>query len=146
MAFDPKTNRLYVWCKKCKGDSKAKVATGYALIQSIDGQLKVDRSFAIPIEAIRSLDNTMAKSFKASAMAKHPTRDEWYIISSIDKALLVTDADFEVKKVVRFERRTFEQPEGMTFDDQLHLYISSEAGSKAEGRIYKIKMLQNSND
>ncbi len=139
MAYDTQTKRLHVLCKSCKEDKKAKTTTGYLLNLSSDGALSVENTFVINIDEIRQLDKTMGKSFKASAMAKHPTKEEWYIISSVDRALIVTSRDFNVEQVVRFDRDTFEQPEGLTFDEQLNLYISSEAGNKAEAKIYRIK-------
>lgn len=139
MAYDFQTNKLYLLCKSCKEDKKAKTTTGYVLSLSSDGELLLEKTFAIQNQEIRQLDNTMSKSFKASAMAKHPTKEEWYIISSVDKALIVTNSDFGVQQVIRFERSAFEQPEGLTFDEELNLYISSEAGNKAEANIYRIK-------
>lgn len=139
MAYDPQAKRLHVLCKSCKDDKKTKATTGYILNLSSDGALSVENTFVIRIDEIRQLDKTMGKSFKASAMAKHPVKDEWYIISSVDRSLIVTNDDFIVQRVIRFERDTFEQPEGLTFDEQLNLYISSEAGNKAEAKIYRIK-------
>ncbi|MDR2283464.1 MAG: SdiA-regulated domain-containing protein [Sphingobacterium sp.] len=139
MAYDTQTKKLHVLCKSCKDDKKAKTTTGYQLNLSSDGALSVEKTFVINIDEIKQLDKTMGKSFKASAMAKHPTKEEWYIISSVDRALIVTNKDFSVQQVIRFERDTFEQPEGLTFDEQLNLYISSEAGNKAEAKIYRIK-------
>lgn len=139
MAYDTQTKRLYVLCKSCKDDKKAKTTTGYVLNLAPDGVLSVEKTFVIDIGEIKQLDRTMGRSFKASAMAKHPTKEEWYIISSVDRALIVTNEDFLVQQVIRFERDTFEQPEGLTFDEQLNLYISSEAGNNPEGKIYRIK-------
>lgn len=142
MAFDLQSNRLYVLCKNCRADKKSKTTTGYIFNWSSTGELHMERTFTIDLDEIKQLDKRMSKSFKPSAMAKHPENDEWYILSSIDKALVVTDGDFKVKKVVRFDRKTFEQPEGMIFDEHVNLYISSEAGSKANAKIYKIQQVQ----
>ncbi|MFD2555516.1 SdiA-regulated domain-containing protein [Sphingobacterium tabacisoli] len=142
MAFDSKTNRLYVLCKSCKIDKKTATTTGYILSHSSDGELAVEKTFSINTDEIRQLDKRMAKSFKPSAMAKHPINDEWYIISSIDKALIVTDETFRLKQVVRFDRKIFEQPEGMVFDENLNLYISSEAGDKGHAEICKIQQVK----
>lgn len=138
MSFDTLTNKLYVLCKSCKEDKKEASVTGYVLAQLTEsGDLELERTFSISIDAIRKLDNTMSKSFKPSAMAKSLLKNEWYILSSVDKAILVTDENFIAKEVVRFDRKTFQQPEGIGFDREGNMYISSEAGDSGQAVLYQ---------
>jgi uncharacterized protein YjiK len=86
---------------------------------------------------ITALDPTIKKRIRPSAMTKRVSSDEWYILSSIDRMVLLTDANFKPRKVVRFSHADFEQPEGIAFDQDENLYISSEAGKTKAGKIYQ---------
>ncbi|WP_373564831.1 SdiA-regulated domain-containing protein [Sphingobacterium sp. E70] len=65
--------------------------------------------------------------------------NEWYILSSIDKALVVTDENFHVKSITALDPKLFPQPEGINFDSKFNLYIISEAGDQDKGIIYKFE-------
>lgn len=138
MSFDSLTNKLYVLCKSCKEDKKIESTSGYILGWSPKADsLVLENTFSISIDSIKKLDVSMAKSFKPSAMARHPSDGKWYILSSIDKAIVMTDGNFVPKEIVRFDRQIFEQPEGIGFDSKSNMYISSEAGDKGQAILYQ---------
>ncbi len=139
MSYDSATNQIYVLCKECKVDRKNETVTGYIFKIQDDGQLVRDSTFKIKISALRKLDDSLSKTFKPSAMARHLRNNEWYVLSSIDRSLVVLNNDFEPIKLQRFDRSVFQQPEGMVFDHSYNLYIATEAGGQKNGWIFKIQ-------
>lgn len=142
MAFDPASGSLFLLCKACKADKKRNTVSGYMLARDGDGQLSYADQFTFQVGALSALDKRIKKTFKPSAMAKRSQSGEWYLLSSIDRALVVTDADFNPKHIVHLPRKNFEQPEGIAFDEEGNLYISSEAGRKEQGMIYRFNLIK----
>lgn len=139
MAFSPSSNKLFLLCKVCEVDKKNKTVSGYILSIGNEGKLTLDRPFSLSIHAISTLDKNIKKTFKPSGMAWRQSSNEWYILSSIDLAIVVTDANFKPKNVIPLDRKDFPQPEGIAFDSQEKIYISSEAGNKSRGMIIKFE-------
>jgi len=137
IAIDPLNGLLYILCKSCKIDKQLSTLTGYVLKASDGGNVETVDRFSIEMIRVKALDARIKKSIRPSAMAKRVSTDEWYILSSIDKIILLTDANFKPRKILRFSRSDFEQPEGIAFDKNENLYISSEAGKTKAGKIYQ---------
>jgi len=76
-------------------------------------------------------------SLKPSALAKHPLTHQWYILSSVNKMLLITDDQWKPIDIYPLSAALFTQPEGIAFDKAGNLYISNEKGSGASGTILK---------
>jgi uncharacterized protein YjiK len=70
-------------------------------------------------------------------MAKNPLTKQWYIVSSVNELLVVTDADFKVTAAYSLDHKLFLQPEGLAFDKKGNLYISNEGDEFAKGTILK---------
>ena len=137
MAYDPIHKSLFVLCKECKVDAKNKAVSGYVLSVGHNGVLAYSRTFRLDVSQLSKLYKKIKKTFKPSAMTKRVSSGDWYIVSSIDQALVIADTSFTPKKIVPLPRKDFEQPEGIAFDAEDNLYISSEAGSKKNGKIYR---------
>lgn len=75
--------------------------------------------------------------FRPSALAKNPKTNEWYILSSTNKLLVVADANWKVKTVYPLDLSLFLQPEGIAFDNQNNLYISNEGDKTSKGTVLK---------
>ncbi|WP_343536712.1 hypothetical protein [Sphingobacterium thalpophilum] len=138
---DKSTNQAYVLCKECKADKKQPQTSGYIFTIGPDGGLSPQGEFAVQIDELKKFDPKIKKTFRPSALAKKLDSNEWYILSSVDKALVVTDDHFHVKSVTTLDPKLFPQPEGITFDSKFNLYISSEAGSQDNGIIYKFEKI-----
>ncbi|WP_312340135.1 hypothetical protein [Sphingobacterium sp.] len=136
---DRESNQAYVLCKECKVDRKQAQTSGYIFNMDENGQLQPKGEFAIQLDELKEFDPTIKKTFKPSALAKKADSKEWYILSSIDKALVVTDENFHVKSLHSLDPKMFPQPEGINFDSKFNLYISSEAGHQDKGLIYKFE-------
>lgn len=73
--------------------------------------------------------------FSPSAIAVHPLTGDIYVISTALKRLAILDGKTgKIKTAVALDKKHLPQPEGIAFDAQGRLYISSE-GKDAEGRI-----------
>ena len=139
LGIDTVNHRLAILCKSCKGDRKQNQSTGYFMDYDTKGTVTLGSSFVINSEKVREIYPNFPKVFNPSAITKRNSSGEWYILSSIDKLVLVTDVDFNPKGVIPFSRKMYEQPEGIAFDSKENLYISSEKGKESAGMLYKVK-------
>jgi len=79
--------------------------------------------------------------FSPSGIAIHPITKEVYVISTALKRLVVLNpATGAIKLVVRLDKGLLPQPEGITFDAQGNLFLSSE-GKKQEGLLLKFNYI-----
>lgn len=75
--------------------------------------------------------------FSPSSIAIHPITRDVYITSTAQKRLLVLDYDSgAIKYVVRLDKKMLPQPEGIAFDSNGDMLLSSE-GKKGEGLIIR---------
>jgi hypothetical protein len=133
---DEKTNQLYVLCKNCNTDDK-KSSTGYILKIAANGTITPSGQFTIDVKGIDAQTGKKKGAFRPSALAKNQRTNEWYILSSVNKLIIVTDAAFKVKGVYPIKASVFLQPEGIAFDNQNNLYISNEGDTITPGTVYK---------
>lgn len=136
---DRESNLAYLLCKECKVDRKQPQTSGYIFTIGENGQFQPKGEFAIQLDELKEFDPKIKKTFKPSALAKKADSKEWYILSSVDKALVMTDENFHVKSLTSLDPKMFPQPEGINFDSKFNLYISSEAGNQDKGLIYKFE-------
>lgn len=139
IGIDKVTGSLVVLCKSCKVDGKKDQLTGYILNLNKDGDVAFDKSFVIDLNEASRFYHKFPRVFNPSAITKKISTNEWFILSSIDKLILVTDSAFNLVNVLPFSRKLYEQPEGIAFDSNENLYISSEKGDGKSGMLYKIK-------
>lgn len=76
------------------------------------------------------------KGFCPSAIAQHPISGNWFLLSSIGKALMVLSPDGEILDLVKLNRAVIPQPEGLCFDAQGTLYLSTE-GKEGPARLFQ---------
>ena len=124
--FVDSTGRLFVLCKTCKGDKPSVAVKVYTLIKAANGSYVADTIYHIDVTAITNFLKEEKLSFRPSAFAIQPITKEWYIISSVNKLLVVADADFKVKAAYKLKPNLFRQPEGIAFDKDGNMYVSNE--------------------
>jgi uncharacterized protein YjiK len=76
------------------------------------------------------------KKLRASAMAIHPITGEIYIITSVNKMLLVCNAEGKAVNSWKLAKKKFPQPEGICFLPNGDMFISTEGLSKP-ARLYR---------
>ncbi|MEM1358829.1 MAG: SdiA-regulated domain-containing protein [Bacteroidota bacterium] len=75
---------------------------------------------------------------KPSGVAVDPITGDIYVIASVGKILVVINRESEIKHIELLQEDIFTQPEGITFDAQGNLFISSEGrGGKAKLATFK---------
>lgn len=143
---DPENNRIYILCKSCPVDKKMKQVTGYVFdYQSEKDSLISLGEFKLDLNQIKALNPKLKPSLSPSALAKNPKTKEWFVLSSTNKVLLVTDENWNIKAAHRLNSSTFNQPEGIAFDKDLNLYISNEGDEVNDGNILKFSYLPSNN-
>lgn len=137
---DQQTNQVYFLCKNCKSDKKehnmsGSIFTWDPLAKNLisSGHFTMDLSKLIDQEVI------LRTGLKASALTRNPHTGEWYILSSVNKLLVVATPDWKVKSTYHLNSSIFIQPEGLAFDKEMNLYISNEGDELSAGNILKFK-------
>ncbi|QEC80097.1 SdiA-regulated domain-containing protein [Mucilaginibacter ginsenosidivorax] len=137
MHTDDKSGLVYVLCKHCADDNTTKSSSGTILALQADGTLKQSGSFSVDVKTIEKITGKKKVNFHPSALTQNSKTGEWYILSSVNKMLVVADSNWSVKAVYSLDPAIFNQPEGMAFDNQYNLYISNEGSKTSAGNIFK---------
>ncbi len=135
--FDDTLKKLVLLCKDCESDNKSTAgAYSFDLQQYLYAGL-----YTIDAKAIEEISGPVSRKFKPSAATLNPISGELYILSSINKLLIVADRNGKVKDVYHLNPSIFIQPEGIAFTPGGNLFISSEASETNPATIlfYKFK-------
>ena len=133
------TDEIYVLCKNCPQDDSKKSVTGYEF--HLGDSSQVHKTFQISVKEIKAFTGKVERGFRPSGLAQNPITKDWYIISAVNKLLVVTDSNWKVQQAVPLNGNTFVQPEGIAFDNSGNLYISNEGDDFAEGNVLKFVKL-----
>lgn len=137
---DQQTNQIYVICKNCKSDKKEKKMSGYIFTYNAEKQQLISSgNFSMDVSELIAKEQVLKTGLKASALTRNPHTGEWYILSSVNKLLVIATPDWKIKATHRLSSSTFNQPEGLAFDEQMNLYISNEGDELTAGNILKFK-------
>lgn len=134
---DAASNKLYVLCKHCSDENTSKEGGGTILNIDAASNISAAGSFDINVRRIEKIAGEKKISFHPSALSKNKLTNEWYMLSSVNKMLVVADSTWHVKDVYNLNPSTFVQPEGMAFDSKNNLYISNEGSTTSAGNILK---------
>ncbi len=129
--YNPSINKLELLCKNCDEDKKKEVT-----IFTFDPQTNLFEDSAKILDVSAVFDKMGDKSFhlRASGAAIHPLTGDMYLISAINKLLLVFDRTNNLKSFHRLSG-LFKQPEGITFSDNGTLIISNEAADVGSANL-----------
>lgn len=152
LAYDPAQNRLLLACKGDSGIPNARAFFPFYLdsmrYDTVPAFVITRDSIAAFLQANAALDRwekltelfnpeEPELAFSPSALAIHPLTGEMYILSSVGKLLIVFDpATGAVRHIQKLKKQVLPQPEGICFDQDGTLYISSE-GKEGAGRILR---------
>jgi len=144
LCFDPHYNRILIAAKSKPQNHDAK---SERYIYSYD--LKTKRLLEEPVYSLnvdhltiklKELGNQRTASikggsakrfnFRPASLAVHPITDEIYIISAIDKLLLVMNRQEEILQMESLDPALFAKAEGITFLDDGTMIITNEAAGK----------------
>ena len=139
LAYDHIDDCLLVALKEAKQESDAAGEGIKRLIYSFD--LNDNRMSEDPLYYIDQLElgrliyqKEKSYEFKPSGIAVNPQNGYIYVISSVGRLLLVMNRTGELLYAERLNPSQLPQPEGITFDPEGRLYLSSE-GRGGQGRL-----------
>jgi uncharacterized protein YjiK len=110
--------------------------SGYVLRYDAKHILRVTDHFFVEVSPARLKSIHKKVKFHLSCIARHPLTKEWYIVSSVNKVLLVLDNDWKVKEMYDLDPILFKQPEGLAFDPKGNMYISNEGAEGNANILY----------
>jgi len=119
---------IYVLCKHCNEEKTRKWGGGSILQLDATGNLHLSGNFEINIKEIDAMSGSGKIKFHPSALSRNPYTKDWYILSSVNRLLVIANENWTVKSVYPLDPSIFNQPEGIAFDRQQNLYISNERG------------------
>jgi uncharacterized protein YjiK len=107
-------------------------------LKTIEKHFEGDKVTEASKKFLKALGNkNLNNVFKTSSITFHPITKELYVLSSINKIIIVMDKESNIKKILPLNGSYFSQPEGIAFDSKGTLYVSNE-GTKNAGNIIKI--------
>ena len=132
--------KLVALCKDCANDDQRDTVSGYVLQYNAGHELAITGHFLVAVDPSMLKSGHKKVRFHPSALARHPETKEWYILSSVNKALLVLDDRWKLKRTYPLDPVLFKQPEGLAFDGKGNMYISNEgAGGNANVLFFTYK-------
>lgn len=134
--LDSARQLLLLICKECEDDKKQTSVFGfdYKQMKFVDSAV-----FKIEEKDIQKKLGDKITKFKPSAANINPRTGELFILSSVNKLLVVADRDGKVKDVFDLDPHLFKQPEGLTFTPQGDLLISNESAKVGAATILLFK-------
>lgn len=134
---DKTRNALVMLCKDCERDDKNSL-TAFSF-DPATGTYAEAPAYVMDIRKIEELMNEKKVRFKPSAATINPRTGELYIISSLNKVLVVADVNGVPKQVHRIDPKLYKQPEGMAFTPAGDLLISNESADIGTANILFFK-------
>ena len=92
------SGRLIALCKNCADDDQRDEVSGYVVQYNARHELAVTSHFLVAVNSANLTSEHKKVRFHPSALAWHPVTKEWYILSAVNKALLVLDDQWKLKK------------------------------------------------
>jgi hypothetical protein len=129
---DTVTSDLVLICKDCESDKK-KLLSVFIYNKYTGAYSKA--SFDIDAKGIAKALGKKSMRFKPSAAAIHPITRELYIISAINKLLVIADVRGSVLAAHQLNPSIFKQPEGLCFTPNGSLIISNESAGNGLANI-----------
>ena len=140
LCYDPVTKNLLIACKDQSNVANEKKTTK-AVYQFDLAQNKLNEQPFLLIHAKDFEKATEQKlDFFPSAIAVHPVTHDIYLLSTRDnKCMAVYSHDGKFKAIQFIDKELMPQPEGICFDADANLYISTEGRHGEAAAIYEFQ-------
>ena len=134
--YDDEQKKLMLLCKDCKEDAR-----------SISGVWSFDpvtttftkESFSVDISNVSKNEVEKRKKFHPSAAAIHPVTHQLFILSSVNKALVIADKNGNVQEAYPLNPGLYKQPEGIAFTPTGDMIISNESAGEGNANLLLLK-------
>jgi uncharacterized protein YjiK len=136
MYWQDDSTGLVILCKSCDADPKKSFSS--FKFNPRDTSKTYASHITFDMSALESKLN-VDKHLKASAAAVHPITKDIYIISSIQKLLVITNSKGEFKELIQLDPGIYKQPEGLTFTPEGDLIISNEFANDGFANLLLLK-------
>lgn len=136
MYYDDSLKKMMVVCKKCSGETTSEVPSWE---YSMDSGTYQKSSFKINVAPLSKKLGDVEFKFKPSAIAINPITNELFILSSVNKLLVVANRNGTAKDVYRLDPGIYKDPEGITFTTNGDMIISNEARGNQSSNILILK-------
>ncbi len=123
MYYDKQTNKLVLICKDCKSDDKKSLTT---FSFDLATHTFSESSLLFQMKTVADMVKGKLKQIKPSAAALNPVNGMLYIVSSVNKILMVATPNGDIKEAYQLNPKYFKQPEGLTFKTNGDMIISNE--------------------
>ena len=136
----PDSSYLVILCKDCEEDSKKTLSSySYHFTDSAD---RFQRHLVYDISTLHQKLG-IEKRLHPSAAAINPITKDLYIISSIQKLLIILNSKGEFKSFYKLNPALYKQPEGMAFTPKGDLIISNEFAEDGFANLLLLKNKMN---
>ncbi len=134
--YDDSLKQLVLICKSCEEDDhKIVSAWGY----NINTGVYTPSVYTINVQPIAQKFGEKKMRLKPSAVAINPVTNEFYILASVNKLLIVTDRQGNFKEGYQLDPAIYKQPEGISFTPSGDMIISNESHETGVANILIIK-------
>ena len=134
--YDDSLRQLVLLCKNCEGDDhKIATAWGYDMATGI----YTPSIYTFDVQPIAQKLGIEKIKLRPSAIAINPVTNEYYILSSINHILIVTDRNGIFREVFELDPAIYKQAEGIAFTPAGDMIISNESHETGSANILIIK-------
>jgi uncharacterized protein YjiK len=134
---DKEQNRLIMLCKNCEADDKNSLSSWAFDLSTLT--FSSTPAYIIDVRRIEELMQEKKVKFKPSAAAIHPLTGQLFIISSVNKVMVIAGKTGIPEKVYAINSGLYKQPEGLTFTPEGHLIISNESANAGAADVLVFK-------
>ena len=140
LVYDPVSGNLLIACKKESGDEdEKKTARAVYEFDVKKGELKPDPFLLVEKKDFKKFVADKVEFFP-SGIAVHPVSHDIYIISTKgDKCIACYSHSGQLKAFEYLDKDLLPQPEGICFDADANLYISTEGRHGEAAAIYEFQ-------
>ncbi len=129
------SGKIVVMCKECEDDKKSKISS-YVFDPA---SLAYTPHLTIDVAPIAKKLDEKKLSLKPSAAAINPITNDLYVVSSVEKLLVILSSTGEFKEVYELNPKIYKQPEGISFTPAGDLIISNEVFLEGHANLLILK-------